>query len=352
MREKDLRISDILTRWYNQNKRDLPWRNTGDPYFIWVSEVILQQTRVDQGYDYYVRFVEKYPTVGSLAKADEEDILKLWQGLGYYSRARNMHAAAKIIEIDHGGCFPINYADVLKLKGIGEYTAAAIVSFAYGQPYAVVDGNVYRVLSRLFAIDTPINTSKGKKEFTELAQALLDDENPGLHNQAIMEFGALQCVPVSPDCEACPLSLLCISYSKGSVRMYPVKEKKLSAKDRFFYYFDIHIGDDLFLKKRNGKDIWQNLFELPLIETEKDCEFSELQSREDFKNMFGSAINAKFRCVMKVKHVLSHQRIFASFYLVSVDEVLLGDLYLRVKREDVEDYPVPRLIHKYLEQND
>lgn len=350
MREKDLRISNVLTRWYDSNRRELPWRDTSDAYVIWVSEVILQQTRVEQGYDYFSRFVEKFPTVKSLANADESEVLKLWQGLGYYSRARNMHATARIIDAEFGGVFPSKYRDVLALKGIGEYTAAAIVSFAYNQPYAVVDGNVYRVLSRLFAIDTPINTVKGKKEFAELAQALLDDENPGLHNQAIMEFGALQCVPSSPNCLECPLSSLCMSHAKGEEKMYPVKEKKQSVRDRYLYYFDIRCNEDMFLKKRVEKDIWQNLYELPMIEKEKSCKFEELQTEEKFQCLFASAKNIRIRHILEVKHVLSHQRIYASFYLVEVDDISLNGSFLRVKKINVDDYPVSRLVHKYLEQ--
>lgn len=350
MSEKDLRISNILTRWYKEKRRDLPWRNTNDPYIIWVSEVILQQTRVDQGYAYFSRFVETFPTVQSLAEAEETEILKLWQGLGYYSRARNMHVAARMVENEFGGVFPNNYADVLRLKGVGEYTAAAVVSFAYNHPYAVVDGNVYRVLSRLFAIGTPINTGKGKREFAELAQSLLDERNVGEHNQAIMEFGALQCIPVSPNCEECPLSLLCLSNAKKEVKKYPVKEKKLTVKDRYFYYFDIHCGKDVFLKKRSEKDIWQNLYEFPLIEKEKKLEFDELQTQKEFRDMFASGRNVKIRHAMNVKHVLSHQRIHASFYVVEVDEISFDDSYLRIKKESAADFPVSRLVDKYLEQ--
>lgn len=351
MREKDLKISNILIQWYSNHKRELPWRDTNDAYTIWVSEVILQQTRVGQGHDYFNRFIQRFPNIRSLASADESEVLKLWQGLGYYSRARNMHAAAKVVESEFGGVFPKNYKEVLSLRGVGGYTAAAIVSFAYNLPYAVVDGNVYRVLSRLFAIATPINTGKGKKEFAELAQVLLDAENAGLHNQSIMEFGALQCVPVSPDCEVCPLSSLCLSYSKGNVKMFPVKDKKASVRDRYFYYFDIHVKGAVFLRKRIYKDIWQNLFELPLIEKEQNCDFLELQKQQEFLHLFEKAENMSITHMLNVKHVLSHQRIHASFYKVEVDEIYLDDSYLKVKKENIDNYPVSRLVHKYFEQS-
>ncbi|WP_108820951.1 A/G-specific adenine glycosylase [Dysgonomonas sp. Marseille-P4361] len=350
MSKKDLRISNILIDWYNDHKRNLPWRDTQDPYVIWISEVILQQTRVDQGYEYFQRFVERFPTVNILASAEEEEVLKLWQGLGYYSRARNMHAASKMIMNSHGGDFPKEYKDVLALKGVGEYTAAAIVSFAYGAPYAVLDGNVYRVLSRLFAIDTPINTTKGKKEFSELAQALLNISNPGIHNQAIMEFGALQCVPVSPNCEICPLSTLCVSYAEGRVKELPVKEKKLKIRERYFYYFDIRYGENTFLRKRVDKDIWQNLYEFPLIEKSKAMRLEELLKDEEFRLLFSEAKNVQIREMSSVKHVLSHQVIYTSFYLVNVSSILLSDAYVSVKLETVDSFPVSRLIHKYLEQ--
>jgi len=348
-KKENLRLSTILIQWYNENKRDLPWRNTTDPYIIWISEVILQQTRVDQGYDYFNRFVKRFPTVDLLANADEDEVLKLWQGLGYYSRARNLHAAAKMIMDRFDGKFPYEYKDVLSLKGVGEYTAAAIVSFAFDEPYAVVDGNVYRVLSRIFAIDEPIDSGRGKKAFAELAQTLLDESRPGLHNQAIMEFGALQCVPVSPDCENCPALSICIAYDRGRVSTYPVKEGKQKTKNRYFNYFDIHYGDNVFLHKRVEKDIWQNLYELPLVETSEELSVEDVSSNDDVKALLGTAESVKIKYVTQVKHVLSHQIIYATFYKVIVDKVLLSDEYVKVKEEDVDNYPVSRLVHKYLE---
>lgn len=351
MREKkDLRLSHILVKWYAEHKRELPWRDTSDPYIIWISEIILQQTRVDQGYAYFNRFIRKYPTVDLLASANENEVLKLWQGLGYYSRARNLHAAAKMIMNDYHGIFPNDYKDVLKLKGVGEYTAAAIVSFSYNQPYAVVDGNVYRVLSRIFAIDAPIDSSHGKKMFAQLALSQLDDSSPGLHNQAIMEFGALQCVPLSPDCIICPASSICLAYAQKKVSLYPVKEGKQKVRNRYFNYFDIRYGDYMFLRKRTAKDIWQNLFELPLIETKDELSLDELPLNDDFIKLLENAEDIHIKNVFQIKHVLSHQIIYARFYKVELKSIVLDDDYLKIKTEDVDDYPVSRLVHKYLER--
>jgi len=229
-----LNFPKTILSWYKKNKRDLPWRNTRDPYFIWLSEVILQQTRVEQGLSYYLRFVMAFPTVKKLASAKEEQVLKLWQGLGYYSRARNLHHAAKEIVKKHRGKFPDTYADIRALKGVGEYTAAAISSFAYNLPYATVDGNVFRLLSRYLGIKTPINTPKAKKEFTEAAQELMGNSSPHDFNQAMMEFGSRQCRPVNPDCENCPLNSSCVAFDKNLVKMLPVKNKSLKARPRYF----------------------------------------------------------------------------------------------------------------------
>lgn len=347
--EEYLRLSSILIDWYNINKRDLPWRNTINPYLIWLSEVILQQTRVDQGYSYYNKFAERYPTVELLANAEEDEVLKLWQGLGYYSRARNLHSTAKFIVNEYNGVFPSIYKDVLGLKGIGEYTAAAIVSFAYNQPYAVVDGNVYRVLSRVFAIDEPIDNGSGKRVFNELATALLDKSNAGLHNQSIMEFGALQCTPVSPNCMDCPASTLCLAYARGEVARYPVKVAKIKTRSRYFNYFDIRVGDFMYLHKRTDKDIWQGLYELPLVESDKDLIGDGLYEEEGFRDLFPKG-DIKIRYITKMKHVLSHQTIYATFYQVEIPTNLFMDKkYLKIKVEEVDLYPVSRLSHKYLE---
>jgi len=258
-------VSIILQEWYAVNKRDLPWRHTKDPYLIWVSEIILQQTRVAQGLDYYNRFVGRFPNIRSLAEAEQVEVLKYWQGLGYYSRARNLHETAIDICRRWNGIFPERYDDILALKGIGEYTAAAIASLAWNLPYPVVDGNVYRVLGRLFTIETPIDTGKGKKEYRELATLLMPPEQAGLHNQAMMEFGALQCIPQTPDCETCPLSGSCFGYASGNPQQYPVKQNKTKIRNRYLHYFIILHGTDTFIRRRSEKDIWEGLYEFPLL---------------------------------------------------------------------------------------
>jgi A/G-specific adenine glycosylase len=347
--EDNFRLNSILIKWYNSFKRDLPWRNTSDPYIIWLSEVILQQTRVNQGYDYFMRFVERFPDVRLLASAPEDEVLKFWQGLGYYSRARNLHAAARTIVEKYDGVFPSDYKDVLSLKGVGEYTAAAIVSFAYNKPYPVIDGNVYRVLSRIFAIDDPIDSGKGKVVFKKLAEELIDKKEPGLYNQAIMEFGALQCVPVSPDCHACPASDFCMAYALQRVSAYPVKQGKQKVRHRYFNYFDIRYGEYTYLQKRQKQDIWKNLYEYPLIETPEELDAVELQKEPEFEKLFSDAGRIFIKPVTETKHVLSHQIIHASFYRIDIEKGINNGL-LKVVMNDVEKYPVSRLIHKYMEK--
>lgn len=344
-------ISHILIRWYDQNKRDLPWRETKDPYFIWLSEIILQQTRVVQGYDYYMRFTQTFPTVASLANAHEDEVLKLWQGLGYYSRARNLHTAAKMIISDFGGVFPSDYKDILSLKGVGEYTAAAVGSFAFELPHAVVDGNVFRVLSRLFGIDTPIDTTQGKKLFTDLANELLDPEHPGEHNQAMMELGALRCVPVSPNCGVCPLSDICLAYSQNKVSSYPVKQGKVKVKERYFNYLDIRINSSMFLNKRTGNDIWKNLYELPLIETEEKLTLDQLQETEAFRQIFEKAGNISIHPMgITLKHVLSHRIIYANFYTITItDDMAIREQFLKIDKTYLFNFAISRLVDRYLE---
>jgi len=313
----------------------------------------LQQTRVAQGLDYYNRFVERFPDALTLAEADENEVLKYWQGLGYYSRARNLHTAARQIKELHSGIFPDKYEKILALKGIGEYTAAAISSFAYNQPYAVLDGNVYRVLSRIFGIETPINTAKAKKEFTALAQMLLDKNNPAKHNNAIMEFGALQCVPSSPDCAACPLAEKCAAFSNGKVKNLPVKEKKNAVKERFFNYFFVQNSDYVYLKKREAKDIWKNLYEFPLIETNKKAEIADLIGEKAFQKLFGNTELQILGQSFYVKHILTHRIIHATFYTVNIMENYeLSADFLKIPKSDLQDYPVSRLIEMFLEEKE
>lgn len=350
--ENELEISRELLIWYQKNKRQLPWRESSDPYIIWISEIILQQTRVAQGMDYFLRFTGRFPDVASLAMADEDEVLKYWQGLGYYSRARNIHAAAKSIVERFNGVFPNRYNDILSLKGVGAYTAAAIASFVWNQPYPVVDGNVYRVLSRLFAVDTPIDTNKGKTLFTELADAVMNPGLAGQHNQAVMEFGALQCVPQNPDCESCPLRERCMAYASGMVQSYPVKQHKTKTRDRYFHYFHIVYKKNTWLFRRRAKDIWEGLYEFPLIETGQPMDFSGLQETEMFRSLFKDAGRLTISVELSgLKHVLSHQVLYATFYRVEIEqenEALRS--YLIVSSDDIEKYAVPRLIHLYIEK--
>lgn len=350
--ESELEISRRLVEWYREHRRDLPWRDSKDPYRIWISEIILQQTRVAQGLDYYLRFIGRFPDVSALAAAQEDEVLKYWQGLGYYSRARNLHAAAKTIVERFGGVFPDRYEDVRALKGIGDYTAAAIVSFAWDEPYAVVDGNVYRVLARLYGLDTPIDSSGGKKQFAALAGLLLDRRRPGLHNQAIMELGALQCVPRDPVCPACPLADKCAAYAAGRVEAYPAKQHKTKTRNRYFHYMYIIYKGKTWLHRRQEKDIWTGLYEFPLIETEGPLDFALLQQTEAFRRLFDGA--GELRVTpgpAGVKHVLSHQILYASFYRIEIGQVPDGlNRYLPVAIEEVEKYAVPRLIHIYWEK--
>ncbi len=349
-------FSEKIINWYQQNKRNLPWRNTKDPYLIWLSEIVLQQTRVDQGMDYYLRFAKEFPTVKHLARADNEKVMKLWQGLGYYSRARNLHTTAKTITEKYKGKFPQEYVEILDLKGIGEYTAAAIASFAFDKPHAVVDGNVYRVLSRVFGIETPIDSTLGKKEFNALANELLNKKNPALHNQSIMEFGAIQCKPVSPDCSICTLSSMCFAYSKKCVSELPVKAKKTKIRNRYFNYIILRYKSLIALNKRGEKDIWTNLYDFPLIETAGELKEEQFLKSENWKRFIGKKIkNYTIKSVSSYyKHILSHQKIYARFLEIECSqpfEKILPPSCIIIQEQTIHEYPVPRLIDKYLSNN-
>lgn len=345
-------ISILLRKWYENNKRDLPWRETRDPYRIWISEIILQQTRVNQGYDYFLRFIRQFPDVQSLASASEQSVLKQWQGLGYYSRARNLHAAAKQIQNHFNGIFPDQYEQVLSLKGIGEYTAAAIMSIAHNQPFAVVDGNVNRVVARLFKVEEPINSTKGKKIIAEIAQSLIDEQQPGIHNQAMMDFGALICTPQRPKCTECPLQEHCWSFADSTVSTYPVKLRSKKVRDRYFNYFHIIHGNNTFLHKRTDADIWKNLYEFPLIETDEKTSLADIADTELFKEWFRVNGPVEFSHKSGIRHVLSHQNIHAEFYRVDIHKsacISFPTDYIRIPIDKIGDYPVSQLIHKYLE---
>ncbi len=346
-------FANTIISWYAVNKRDLPWRRTTNPYFIWLSEIILQQTRVEQGRPYYERYVEAYPTIFDLAAAPEDEVMKLWQGLGYYSRARNMHATAKQIVNEYGGKFPPDHDKILKLKGIGEYTAAAIASLSFNLPHAVVDGNVYRVLSRYYGIKTPINKSAAKKEFYELANQLLDTAHPDLFNQAIMEIGAIQCKPQSPNCKVCPLTLDCYARKNNIVAELPVKEKKQKARDRYFHYLFVNSKDSFSIRKRPAGDIWQDLYDFPIIETGKLLDESELIKIAGFKELMPGKGFKIINTSAVFKHQLTHQTIYAKFFHIEIDnsieKSLLSKDYIFINDTELEKYSVPRLIDKYLQ---
>lgn len=345
-----MQIIKKLIGWYTDNKRDLPWRNTRDPYHIWLSEIVLQQTKVAQGQGYYERLLVNFPTVEHLANAPEELVMKLWQGLGYYSRARNLHAAAKQIQTEFNGSFPTNYVDIRKLKGVGDYTAAAIASFAFGLPHAVVDGNVYRVLSRLFGISTPIDSATGKKEFAKLAQELLSVSQPDTYNQAIMEFGALQCVPKSPACSTCVFCDNCYAYQHQKVAELPYKAKKTKQRSRYFTYIVPHENAHVWVKQRKeSKDIWQNLFEFPLVETKN--KLSDTEREKEILNLLGSNFSIEY-VSQEYKHVLSHQILWTHFAVVKVKEKhsIKLSAYKKVDAEEFSTLALPRLVDKFVSE--
>jgi len=342
-----MKFSNILIYWYLQNKRDLPWRKTKNAYHIWLSEIILQQTRVNQGLGYYNVFTATFPTVFDLAKAEEETVLKLWQGLGYYSRARNLHYSAKYIVNELKGKFPKTYSDLLNLKGVGDYTASAIASICFNESTAVVDGNVYRVLSRYFGISTPINTTKGIKEFKQLAQQLINKKDPGTFNQAIMEFGAVQCKPQNPDCTICPLISGCVALQKRIVPMLPVKLKKITVKKRYFNYLIItDQNNKTKIQKRKEKGIWQNLYEFPLIETPNEIYLRELLEIKEFHQIInGDTHRISLFNKTQIVHKLTHQHLYTKFWIISTDQEIVD----AISWNDFDKFPVPVLLHNFVE---
>ena len=338
-------VSDILLSWFAREGRDLPWRRTRDPYRIWLSEVILQQTRVAQGLEYYLRFTERFPDIAALAAAPEDEVLKLWQGLGYYSRARNLHAAARQVMSRFGGVFPATYGEVRALPGVGDYTAAAVCSIVSAAPCAVLDGNVYRVLARLFDIGIPIDTTAGKRTFAELAQLQLDTSRPGLYNQAIMDFGALQCTPAQPRCGDCPLAGRCLALAAGTVGVRPVKQGRAKVRDRWFNYLHVTCGGQTLLHRRGGGDIWQGLYEFPLIETDKAADFAELAATAAFRELLGYGRWHLRRSVTMPGHQLSHQLLHAVFHRIECDAM---PAFPSVETAALGGYALPRLIDRYL----
>ncbi len=324
-------FSQTILAWYAANGRSLPWRETNDPYAIWLSEIIMQQTRIAQGQAYWERFIRRWKTVDELAQATEDEVLREWQGLGYYSRARNLHTAAR--QIAEKGNFPHTYDEIKKLKGIGEYTAAAITSIAFGEPVAVVDGNVYRVLARYFGIETPIDTTQGKKDFRLIAQAQLPIRQPAAYNQGVMDFGALQCKPLSPDCTVCPLCETCVAYRENRVSSLPVKSKRTKQTEQHLVYIYIRCRKHIAIRRRGAGDIWQGLWEFPTAESvERVAANSPWQQQSRL-------------CKEKVKHVLTHRILFADIYLWETDtRPLLPDDYIWIEESRLDDYALPRLM--------
>jgi len=341
-----MKFSNTLVYWYLKNNRDLPWRKTKNPYFIWLSEIMLQQTRVAQGLSYYLKFTSAFPTVFDLAKADESTILKMWQGLGYYSRARNLHFSAKQIAEELNGQFPSTYAEIIKLKGIGDYTASAIASICFEEPTAVVDGNVYRVLSRYFGIKTATNSTAGIKEFKALAQTLIDRKQSGTFNQAIMDFGALHCKPQNPLCGTCPFSDSCVALEKDLTKELPVKDKKIKVRKRYFNFLVIKTGDHkTILTERIGKGIWQGLYQFPLIEREKIINQKEIISSKEFTDLFPDETTLSLFNSKEIVHKLSHQHLYTQFWIVETKTLKNADILW----ENIQDFPVPVLIANFLE---
>lgn len=341
-----------LKSWYLKNHRPLLWRETSDPYKIWLSEIILQQTRVAQGTPYYEKFVLTYPTVFDLAAADERDVLRLWQGLGYYSRARNMHFTARLIVDEYNGKFPETAFQLSKLKGLGNYTAAAIASFAFGEAVPAIDGNVYRVMARLFGIFTDILGNDGKKEFLSLAKQLVSHEDPGTYNQAMIEFGAIQCVPVAPDCSVCPFNDICYANQFGMQGKLPVRTKKAAARNRYFNYFIVKKGETLAMQERKGKDIWKGLYDFPMVES------SDLISSPDdfYENEFirGLLKVGRIREVPKLYlHLLTHQRLNVRFWWLDIAENVETELpagFHFYTNNEIHSLPKPILVDTVLKE--
>jgi A/G-specific adenine glycosylase len=348
---------EALQEWNKgENSREMPWKGEKDPYKIWLSEIILQQTRVEQGWEYYERFICIFPTIRDLAEAPDERVFKLWEGLGYYSRCKNLLETARFIIREKGGAFPSRYEDILSLKGVGPYTAAAIASFAFGLPHAVVDGNVLRVLSRYFGISTPVDTTEGKSRLTELAGKCLDNSNPGPYNQALMDFGAVICKPANPGCHSCPLSDKCIALKEGKVGILPVKSKRIIRKDRYFIFLIAGYKGKIYVRKRTGKDIWENLFEFIIHEVKdgKDAakewkDYGFLLKTPWFLQLTGKLPYSVLSASPVYRQLLTHQQIHARFIRIDLTQALPdpGE-YQRVPKEELGNLAFPRLLNEYL----
>ncbi|ASU31914.1 A/G-specific adenine glycosylase [Mucilaginibacter xinganensis] len=342
-----MNFNNELVHWYQQNKRDLPWRNTTDAYTIWLSEIILQQTRVEQGLPYFNRFLENYPDVGSFAAASEDEILKLWQGLGYYSRGRNMLKTAIMVKEVYDSKFPQNYDQLIKLKGIGEYTAAAIASFSSNEAKAVVDGNVYRVIARYLGIAEPINSTTGKKIFQQTANDLLNKKNPAIHNQAMMELGAIICKPKNPACGICPVRTDCYAFTHNATNSLPVKLNKVKVRERYLNYFLITDSDKVLVNKRNQSDIWANMYDLPLVETTSLMDPGELLRLPMVTDFFGNNVEVTEISPIK-KHVLTHQRLYVRLIKIQNMPSKLQEQWFYTPVEELKKLAVPKIIFIFL----
>jgi len=344
-----MKFGTIIREWYKKNVRELPMRQTRDPYMIWISEIVLQQTRMNQGLPYYLSFIEAFPDVASLAGASEDEVLLKWQGLGYYNRARNLQWSARYIMEQLGGVMPGDFEGLIKLKGVGRYTAAAIASFCYNEAIAAVDGNVARVIARLYGVEDPVNSTTGSRQIEALAQALLDRDDPGNHNQAMIDFGALQCTPSSPKCASCPLSEACYAYLHGKVELLPVKTPSRKAQLRWFYFYIISHNDRVILTKRGDQDIWKSLYQFPVVESLKALPEEELLGRLMPAGLTASV--KKTSLSPTIPHQLSHRTIHARFIHTEVGSLpsSLPEGWLPVERQNLDSYPVPRLISRYLE---
>ncbi len=340
----------ILIKWYTENRRDLPWRNTTNPYFIWVSEVILQQTRLAQGLGYYLRFISAFPTVFDLANASEDAVLKVWQGLGYYTRARNLHSAAKHIVSEYQGNIPNTSDELIKIKGLGQYSAGAIASLAFKQVVPAIDGNVYRVIARVFGVFTLPTTAKGKREFYDIVVELIDQKQPDIFNQALLDFGALQCVPQNPKCEFCPFNSYCYAYMNNMANVLPTKPKKGPVKNRYFTYLLIKHNDHTFINKRKLKDIWRGLYEFPLIETDMLLTLPKLTKHSEWKRLIGTNEHTISYVSEVVKHLLSHQILHTQFVVVDILTIskTLSINYEMVLTTDVNQYSTPKVIDNFM----
>jgi A/G-specific adenine glycosylase len=343
-------FTKTLINWYSNNKRELPWRGESDPYKVWISEIILQQTRISQGWQYYLRFIDRFPNVQTLAQASEDEVLKYWQGLGYYSRARNLHVGAKYIYSQCGGIFPDEYHNILKIKGVGEYTAAAIASFCFRLPYPAIDGNALRVLSRVFDIQTPIDTTTGKKEILTIATKLIDNQAPDIFNQAIMDFGSLQCTPTNPKCDDCCLMCICRAYALKKQHLLPAKSKTIQIRQRFFYYFCIIYQNTTYLRKRPPKDIWQGLYEFPLLETKTQLSEKEIIESTYFNHLLNSCQWTIENITPLSKHQLTHQLIHYQFITIKITKGKphIDTLFSAINLDKIDNYPVAKITEEFL----